>query len=229
MKVVLKADSELIKNPLIQWEILRQLLDQRTKSTKQISVGPILGTVELSLNEKTSGVIDFIKSKAKNPFSGELNVIGEASREMSKLHFSRFERVQKDLNSLLTTEIKKAYSYPKEWFKPPLTVAKQAEKGLKLRAKYKRGGLSTQEAGKLGIGSGVQRAVDLKQREHIKPDTIKRMLSFFARHEKHKDNKNEKGEPTAGPISWLLWGGDEGREWAKRVKAKMDKYEKENN
>jgi len=36
-----------------------------------------------------------------------------------------------------------------------------AKRGLELRKKYGRGGLSTQEAGKQGIGSGVARASDI--------------------------------------------------------------------
>jgi len=41
-------------------------------------------------------------------------------------------------------------------FKPPLAVRKAAEKGLILRKKFKRGGLASRVAGKLGIGSAVK-------------------------------------------------------------------------
>lgn len=108
-------------------------------------------------------------------------------------------------------------------FVPPKKVAEIAAKGLELRKKFGRGGLSAKEAGKLGIGSGVVRASSLKNRQRISPETIKRMLSFFARHEGYLPKVSDRENPTAAEISWMLWGGDEGREWARRVKEKMDK------
>ena len=111
-------------------------------------------------------------------------------------------------------------------FKPPASVAAEAEKGLEFRRKSGKGGLTPQEAGKEGIGSGVQRAVNLKNRDNIAPDTIKQMLAFFSRHEKNKAIARENRETPwedSGYVAWLLWGGDSGRSWAKSVKKKMDK------
>ncbi len=110
-------------------------------------------------------------------------------------------------------------------FVPPKKVAEIAAKGLELRKKFGRGGLSAKEAGELGIGSGVVRATSLKNRQKISPETIKRMLSFFARHEGNLPKVSDKNNPTSAEISWMLWGGDEGREWAKSVKEKMDKVD----
>ena len=101
---------------------------------------------------------------------------------------------------------------------PPPAVRKAALQGLALRKKYGRGGLSTQEAGKLGIGSGVARAVSLTRGEAQDPKTIKRMVAFFNRHKANKDTPPEKGN---GKISWLLWGGDPGREWASKMLAEL--------
>jgi 2'-5' RNA ligase len=91
-----------------------------------------------------------------------------------------------------------------------------------MRRKYKRGGLSNKEASKQGIGSGVQRATNLANGDAVSPDTIGRMVSFFARHEKNKDSKTPGGEPGAGQIAWLLWGGDPGQRWAKKTKRQME-------
>jgi hypothetical protein len=82
-----------------------------------------------------------------------------------------------------------------------------------LRKKYGKGGLTTQEAGKQGIGSGVARATSLANGENVSYETIKRMAAFFSRHEKNKSG----GEDDAGRIAWGLWGGDAGRTWANRV------------
>ena len=114
-------------------------------------------------------------------------------------------------------------------FKPPASVAEAAEKGLEYRRLSGKGGLSSQEAGKEGIGSGVQRAVNLKNRNNIAPDTIQQMLNFFSRHEKNKGIAPEnKGTPwqDAGYVAWLLWGGDPGLAWAKKVKKQMEDADK---
>jgi len=73
--------------------------------------------------------------------------------------------------------------------------------------------LTTQEAGKQGIGSGVARATSLANGENVSYETIKRMAAFFSRHEKNKSGE----EDDAGKIAWDLWGGDAGRAWANRI------------
>ena len=122
------------------------------------------------------------------------------------------------------------YKYPIEHFKnnptkkqnptnktaliPPESVAHEAEKGLKLRKKFGRGGTEV----------GVHRAVQLKNRQNLSPKTIMRMVSFFARHGVHEGmNFRENGEPTNHYIAWLLWGGDAGRDWANRMNKRVVK------
>lgn len=100
-----------------------------------------------------------------------------------------------------------------ESFSPPSSVRSAARRGLELRKKYGKGGLTTREAGKQGIGSGVARATSLANGESVSYETIKRMAAFFSRHEKNKSG----GEDDAGRIAWLLWGGDSGRSWANRI------------
>jgi hypothetical protein len=110
-------------------------------------------------------------------------------------------------------------------FRPPESVAKAAERGLEYRKKGKGGGLSTGEAAAQGIGSGVQRAVNLKNRDTLSPATVKRMHAFFSRHEKNKSIAAEhKGTPwkDRGYVAWLLWGGDPGAAWARKIIRQMD-------
>jgi len=92
-------------------------------------------------------------------------------------------------------------------------VADNAAKGLRLRAQFGRGGTEI----------GVARATELMNREKLAPSTIRRMVSYFARHEVDKRGKNYGNEdnPSAGTIAWLLWGGDEGRAWALEIKTKI--------
>ena len=116
--------------------------------------------------------------------------------------------------------------YDESWFIPPQGVRNAAERGLKNRKKYGRGGLSNKQASEQGIGSGVQRAVNLKNGNKVSSSTIKRMNSFFARHEKNKNSRTPNGEPGAGKIAWDLWGGDAGRRWANATSRKMENADK---
>ena len=100
-----------------------------------------------------------------------------------------------------------------ESFSPPSPMRAAARRGLELRKKYGKGGLTTQEAGKQGIGSGVARATSLANGQSISYEIVKRMAAFFSRHEKNKSG----GEDDAGYIAWQLWGGDAGRSWANRI------------
>ena len=113
-------------------------------------------------------------------------------------------------------------------FKPPAGVAKAAETGLNLRKKSGgKGGLSNKQASSHGIGSGVQRATNLKNRNNVSPDTAKRMKSFFARHE--KNSKRKKGtapEDDRGWVAWQLWGGHAGKSWANKLVRQMDAADK---
>jgi hypothetical protein len=116
-------------------------------------------------------------------------------------------------------------------FIPPASVAKEAEKGLDYRKRAGgKGGLSVSEAKSEGVGSGVQRAVNLKNRVELSPSTVKRMKAFFSRHEKNKaiDTKY-KNEPwkDRGYTAWLLWGGDSGHTWAEKIVAQMEEADKQ--
>lgn len=98
-------------------------------------------------------------------------------------------------------------------FIPPEEVAIEAMNGLALRREFGRGGTIV----------GIARARDLKNRRTLSPATIKRMVSFFARHEVDKRGKNffNPHKPSNGFIAWLLWGGDKGHDWCKAVLAEM--------
>jgi len=113
-------------------------------------------------------------------------------------------------------------------FKPSESVAKSAERGLELRKKNKgRGGLNAQQAHKAGIGSGVSRAVSLKNRQTLSPATVRRMKAFFDRHQKSRKVDPGKTPGTdKGYIAWMLWGGDAGRSWAEKVCRQMDAADK---
>ncbi len=103
--------------------------------------------------------------------------------------------------------------------KPTQSMANEAELGLKWRKEFGRGGTSV----------GVARARDLKNRTDLSIKTIKRMYSFFSRHEVDKKaegfRKGEKGYPSNGRIAWALWGGDPGFSWSKKKRKEIEKQE----
>jgi hypothetical protein len=101
-------------------------------------------------------------------------------------------------------------------FKPPEGAAKAAARGLEMRRQYKRGGTPV----------GIQRAKQLKNRQTISPSTARRMYRFFLRHEKNKDSVKPNGDPGNGKIAWLLWGGDPGYSWARKLWKQMKAVDK---
>lgn len=100
-------------------------------------------------------------------------------------------------------------------FLPPHGAVVNAELGLKLRQKYHRGGLSLKQASEKGIDSGITRAKQLLSQKPLPLEIIKKMARFN-RHRKNfrPEIRLKDGGPTAGTIAWLLWGGDEGINWA---------------
>lgn len=96
-------------------------------------------------------------------------------------------------------------------FSPTEAMAREAERGLAWRDEFNRGGTEI----------GVARARDIKNRRNLSLDTVKRMKSYFARHEVDKQGEGfspgEDGYPSAGRIAWALWSGDPGRTWANNI------------
>lgn len=101
---------------------------------------------------------------------------------------------------------------------PPQGVRSNAKRGLELRREFGRGGTEV----------GIARARDLARGAAVSYDTIKRMNSFFARHEVDKKGENwgNASNPSNGYIAWLLWGGDAGWSWAKKVIRSQEAKEK---
>ena len=100
-------------------------------------------------------------------------------------------------------------------FIPPAAVAEQAALGLELRRKFGRGGTNI----------GARRAGQLSGRERVSLDVVRRMVSYFARHEGDRaaDGWRDPKDPSPGWIAWLLWGGDPGRAWAKEILGSVEK------
>ena len=105
--------------------------------------------------------------------------------------------------------------------KPTEAMAEEAQKGLDWRKEFGRGGTEV----------GVARARQLVNRQEISADTVRRMHSYFSRHEVDKEaegfSPGEDGYPSAGRIAWALWGGDVGQSWARNKDSQLDKIDEE--
>ncbi len=103
--------------------------------------------------------------------------------------------------------------------RPNSGMKSEAKKGLDWREEFGRGGTRV----------GATRARQIVAGENLSDETIKRMYSFFSRHEVDKQaegfSAGEEGYPSNGRIAWALWGGDAGFSWSKRLVAKMKKNE----
>jgi hypothetical protein len=104
--------------------------------------------------------------------------------------------------------------------RPTDGMATEAQRGLDWREEHGRGGTAV----------GVARANQLVSKERLSISTVKRMFSFFSRHEVDKQgqgfDQGEDGYPSAGRIAWALWGGDAGFAWSRR-KVEQIKREEE--
>ena len=104
-------------------------------------------------------------------------------------------------------------------YSPPQAVRNAAKQALAW--------IADGQAGDGFTSTGRYRAETLAAGEDVSLDTIKRMNSFFARHEVDKqgegwDSSSDK-YPSAGRVAWAAWGGDAGWSWAKRI---LDSVEK---
>ena len=105
-------------------------------------------------------------------------------------------------------------------FTPTDGMASEAKKGLAWRKEFGRGGTIV----------GATRANQLIRKENLSPSTVKRMFSFFSRHEVDKRAEGfrpgEKGYPSNGRIAWALWGGDPGFSWSRKKATQIDNESK---
>ena len=104
---------------------------------------------------------------------------------------------------------------------PTEAMAEEAQKGLDWRKEFGRGGTEV----------GVARARQLINRQEVSAETVRRMHSYFSRHEVDKEGEGfspgEDGYPSAGRIAWALWGGDVGQSWARNKDRQLDKIDEE--
>ena len=105
-----------------------------------------------------------------------------------------------------TDNISKADGYS-----PPAGARAAARRAIKFKEQGKAKGA--------GTAVGWTRAGQLARGETLSLSTVKRMYSYFSRHEVDKKGKDwgNTANPSNGYIMWLAWGGDAGYSWSRSI------------
>ena len=98
-----------------------------------------------------------------------------------------------------------------EGFSPPAGARAAARRAIKFKEEGKAKGA--------GTAVGWTRARQLANGETLSLSTVKRMYSYFSRHEVDKKGKDwaNQSNPSNGYIMWLAWGGDAGYSWSRGI------------
>ena len=96
-------------------------------------------------------------------------------------------------------------------YSPPAGARSAARRAIKFKEDGKATGA--------GTAVGWTRAGQLARGETISLSTVKRMYSYFSRHEVDKKGKDwgNTANPSNGYIMWLAWGGDAGFSWSRGI------------
>ena len=179
---------------------VREGIMTRNEARKIIGLETVEGADDLYVSANLFPISDEGVDKPENP-------VNEEDLE----DYDNDDEVDKEIDFLLQEE--KALSDIDTV--PTSSMAEEAKRGLELRKKFNRGGTMV----------GVARANQLVAKERLSISTVKRMYSFFSRHEVDKRaegfRQGEEGYPSAGKIAWLLWGGDSGFAWSKRKRQQI--------
>jgi hypothetical protein len=96
-------------------------------------------------------------------------------------------------------------------YSPPAGARAAARRAIKFKEDGKATGA--------GTAVGWTRARQLANGETLSLSTVKRMYSYFSRHEVDKKGKDwaNQTNPSNGYIMWLAWGGDAGFSWSRGI------------
>lgn len=98
-----------------------------------------------------------------------------------------------------------------EGYSPPAGARNAAKRAIRWKEEGKAKGA--------GTAVGWTRAGQLARGETLSLSTVKRMYSYFSRHEVDKKGKDfyNTSNPSNGRIMWEAWGGDAGYSWSRRI------------
>jgi hypothetical protein len=136
--------------------------------------------------------------------------IGMMYMDATKLETLEDHHMEDDMESEMESSMD--YGVEKaEGYSPTSGMKSAAARAIKWKADGKATGAGTP------VGWG--RARDIVAGRSMSLSVVKRMYSFFARHEVDKKGKdfNNTSNPSNGRIMWDAWGGDAGFSWSKAI------------
>jgi hypothetical protein len=157
---------------------------------------------------------NFVKSDIVKGFSIEVNGF------LSRQDFSKDNDIWNSLIKLLEDEvndemvIKVEELFKSFKFETYNDYPKAASENAKIALRW----AEENGWGDCGTQVGKVRANQLANREPISRETIARMAAF----ERHRQNSDKELGDGCGRLVWLMWGGDEGVEWAQRKLKQID-------
>jgi len=142
------------------------------------------------------------------------SVVKEGTGQSIGCYFKE-EDAQEALEALAVTEpiVNKAEG----GYKPTAGMKSAAAKAIKWKEDGKANGA--------GTNVGWTRAHQIVNGTSLSLDTVKRMYSFFSRHEVDKQGK-DWDKPSHGKVMWYAWGGDAGYSWSRAIVERANKVEK---
>ena len=142
----------------------------------------------------------------------------EYAKKMDKTRKEVYKQLDREdlLESVLNEE--------DTWNDYPAAAKKNAQKAIDWKEEHGRDEVDA------GTPVGWARAHQLAKGENLSTDTVKRM-SAFNRHRKNSSIKPDlKATPwkDRGYVAWLIWGGDEGVDWAIEKSKEIDAMKESN-
>jgi len=157
------------------------------------------------------GYVLYSKSKPKRKLGGPYSSKEQAiKKERQVQYFKHMGESKQKTFTELTEDINTAN---KEMYEVPTKVKETAKQGIDLVKEYKRG----------ATPAAVQIARDLITKKELSLSKIKAIKAYFFRN-KTQVQKGESGHrpssntiPSDEWISWQLYGGNAGRDWAEKI------------
>ena len=148
----------------------------------------------------------------------------EGYRHLTKVDLIEASPVVRAANrKTKTVEVKSDQSLEtKEPYVPNEGMKEEAARALAWKEEGRRGGTRI----------GLTRANQIVNGDNLSEETVKRMFSYFSRHEVDKQaegfSPGEDGYPSPGRVAWGLWGGDAGYSWSRNIVEGLENESAEN-
>jgi hypothetical protein len=141
--------------------------------------------------------------------------IGMMYQNATRLESLEGHKMPEDMEEDDMEEYEMDSMYKAETFTPTSGMKAAARRALKWKEEGKATGAGTP------VGWG--RATDIVAGRPMSLSVVRRMFSFFSRHEVDKKGKdfNNTSNPSNGRIMWDAWGGDAGFSWSRGIVNRM--------